>query len=101
MRFQHALVWYPATSAQAAPPSPVVSSTTTWQKLGFAYNVPARSGTKACKAFNEGTCTNAAVHPSELHVCSHCLAMAMVGRTFSQQEVNCNRKQFPSFKCHS
>ena len=52
-----------------------------------------RPGTMVCKAFNEGSCTNAAAHPSKLHVCNNCLAM--VDRTFPHQDINVNRKQVP------
>ena len=93
VRFQHDIIWHSTTSAPSPPSTSVVSGAEKQIKLGFTYNTPARLGMKSCKAFNEGNCTNAAAHTNQLHVCSHCLAM--VGRTFTHQEIDCNRKQFP------
>ena len=93
VRFQHALVWHLATLASSARSTSAVSCAQKQAKLSFAYNGPVRPGMKACNAFNEGSCTNAATYLSQLHICSHCLVMVI--RTFPYQEIDCNRKQFP------
>lgn len=69
----HALIWHLAILALAAATKSAVSGTQMQPKSRFAYNAPANPGTKACQAFNERSCTDAAAHPNQLHVCSHCL----------------------------
>ena len=76
LKFQCAIIWHLATSASAAPSILVEASIRKQQNVDFTYyNAPAKPGTKACEAFNEGHCTSAAAHTSQLQFCSHCLAM--------------------------
>ena len=93
IRYWCALVWHPATSASTVPSTSVASSTRKQPNMGFTYNAPTRPGNKVCKTLNEGSCTNAAAHPSQLHICSHYLTM--VGRTLPHWVIDWNRMQLP------
>ena len=50
VRFRHALVWHPVTSASSADSTSVVSVAKKQPKQAFTYTAPVRTVTKACKA---------------------------------------------------
>ena len=87
IKFRGVFVLHPATSVQSAPPSPVASSTRKQHKLDFAYNTSVRPGTRANKAFNKGTCTIAAAHPSQLQK----LRKWDKGKSQRVNHLSCNR----------
>ena len=69
-------------------PTPVSSSQTASRGTRHTGNPHvAYLGDRACAAFNRGTCTPNAGHPTDLYVCSHCLKTTR--RLWDHPELTC------------
>ena len=91
LRFRCAIVWHPATSSSATSSATRPSGGWKTHKAESEYNAPARPGTKACEAYNEGRCNNGAAHPDQLHIGTH--SLTTVNCAFPHLEKDCNRKK--------